>query len=71
MSETTFQAVKNNMQHKNYVPPVTEYRLGWIAYTNGLSEAECGTSDMRRGWRAALNAESVAVTSEYLEAVPA
>lgn len=52
MSYTEIQAQRQ--RSPNYVPPVDEKRIGWLAFAERLPVDVCGTDEMRRGWLRAL-----------------
>ena len=58
MTTQTIQAVAANLRNPSFVPPVTEHRLGWLAYASGLPLRVCGSTAMRAGWRQANRDEA-------------
>ena len=60
MTAITLQTIARNTLHKNYVAPVDDKQLGWLAYANKLSIDTCTPGPMRRGWLAANRAEAYA-----------
>ena len=51
MSYTEIQVQRKN---PNYVPPVDEKRIGWLAFAEKMPVDVCGSEEMRKGWLRAL-----------------
>jgi hypothetical protein len=47
---TAQQIQTERKANPNFVPPITERQIGWLAYAEKLPIDTCGTDDMRRGW---------------------
>lgn len=51
----SYKEIKKQKSNPSYVSPVTDYRLGWLAFADGLPIDEVQDNDnMRRGWIQAL-----------------
>lgn len=59
--------ISNRQQFKNYIAPVSDKRLGWLAYANKQPIEPCATDAMRRGWLQANRDEAAAMTSQIYE----
>ena len=59
--------ISNRAQHKNYVAPVSDRQLGWLAYADRQPIDAMTTDAMRRGWLQANRDEAAAMTSQYME----
>jgi len=55
--------INNRAQYKNYVAPVSDRQLGWLAYANNQPIGAMTTDAMRRGWLEANRNEAAALTS--------
>jgi hypothetical protein len=55
--------ISNRQQFKNYIAPVSDRQLGWLAYANNQPIDAMTTDAMRRGWLAANRNEAAALTS--------
>jgi hypothetical protein len=54
--------IVENLQHKNFVPPVNEYNAGRRMFQRGIAYQSCTTTAMQSGW---LAAEEQAALAEY------
>lgn len=55
---------RNRQQFKNYVAPISDRQLGWLAYADRQPIESCATDAMRRGWLQANRDEAAAMTSQ-------
>ncbi len=51
----SYAEVKPKLRDPNYVPPISNHQIGWLAFADGLPIDEVLDNDaMRRGWLQAL-----------------
>ena len=50
----TYSEIQAQRRNPNYVPPVNDYRLGWLAFAEEQPITVCLTDEMARGWTQAL-----------------
>lgn len=50
----SYQEIKKQKRNPNYVQPINDYRLGWLAFAEGAPIEECETDEMALGWTQAL-----------------
>lgn len=62
--------ISNRQLYKNYVAPVDDKRLGWLAYADRQPIDAMTTDAMRRGWLQANRDEAAAMTSQVYEVRP-
>ena len=62
--------ISNRAQFKNYVAPVSDRQLGWLAYANQQPIDTMTTDAMRRGWLQANRDEANAMCQQAGVEVP-
>ena len=68
MNQPNCTTILEQMQYRNYIPPVTEYQIGWMAYAERMPVTVCATPAMKAGWHQANRDEAAALTSQVYAA---